>query len=93
MAGTYPYRGVDRPVGGGVGSVAELPTVQAGDESRWRARKPTGMQNVELGEGSPRVVESGPVSGESGESVGRGSPPGQGRDARQSYVSWQTLSP
>ncbi|KAL2063095.1 hypothetical protein VTL71DRAFT_6167 [Oculimacula yallundae] len=66
--------------------IAELPHSPA-TENRWRAKRPDTMASVEIGESSPRVGDMSPVSdGGLGVVDNR-------KKARESYVSWQSLSP
>ncbi|KAH7323581.1 hypothetical protein BKA65DRAFT_598163 [Rhexocercosporidium sp. MPI-PUGE-AT-0058] len=67
--------------------IAELPHSPAAAESRWRSKRPTAMASVEIGEGNPRNTEISPGS------EARPSNNDNRRMGRESYVSWQSLSP
>lgn len=66
--------------------IAELPHSPAGG-SRWRSKEPTAMASVEICQGNPPNSETRPVSDI------RSSSYDIRRKTRESYVSWQTLSP
>ena len=66
--------------------IAELPLSPAGG-SRWGTKQPTAMASVEIGQGDPPSSETRPVSDI------RSSSYDIRRKTRESYVSWQTLSP